>query len=79
MRRLKMRDKRKQIDWPLVWEHFDKWIDEKEEGKCSKCKSILGYMPEWDDQQKKIKELVERQMQYISYYSTTKQLKGKKV
>lgn len=52
----------RKISWIRVWDNFEKWMIEREDsGYCSKCGHLTDY-PEWEEQQKKIQQLVSRQL-----------------
>ena len=46
-------------NWKKVWEDFDKWMERKPI-RCSKCKRMEFFDPEWEDQQKTIMRLVKK-------------------
>lgn len=51
------------IDWKKLWNDFDKWYNKKvEPRRCTKCKQNRYNEPEWDEQQHKIKRLVNAQV-----------------
>lgn len=53
-----MAKKALKIPWNTVWRRFEKWSKEQEEAReCSKCGRHK--YPDWDEQRKKIKEIVE--------------------
>lgn len=51
------------VDWKKVWDDFDEWLEKKERPiKCSKCHHHDYNTPEWEEQQTKIKKLVNAQL-----------------
>jgi len=50
------------IDWERVWKGFERWLKNREDGVCSKCNHMLSDYPDWEEQQKKIQQLVNNQL-----------------
>lgn len=53
----------KKLNWKLVWEQFDQWASSREDNKrCKTCGESTTDFPEWGEQQKKIQQLVDKQL-----------------
>jgi hypothetical protein len=54
---------KKKIDWKSLWKAFNKWYNGKTE-YCSECGRLKQGCSdkEWEDQQAKIQELVNKQL-----------------
>lgn len=49
--------------WDTLWEAFDEWYyRESSKDTCSRCGTRIDDAPLWDDQRKKIEELVNRRI-----------------
>jgi len=54
------------INWNKLWGDFDLWIEKKEQSKvCSTCNHRNFDTPGWDEQQTKIKQLVNSQVREL--------------
>jgi len=53
---------KKKVDWIKLWKAFNSWISKREECPCPKCGASKYRYPEWDEQQKKIQQLVNEQL-----------------
>ena len=53
-----MAKKKRYVDWVDVWQKFDRWYETRER-KCPHCGSREDG-PGWDEQQKKIEQIVEK-------------------
>lgn len=53
---------RKKIDWEKIWKKFNNWIDRRDAPTCPKCGCSNYNYPEWDEQQKKIQQLINKQL-----------------
>jgi hypothetical protein len=54
------------IDWKKVWIKFDEWISTK--GKSTRCKTCdhsESNFPDWEEQQRKIQQLVNAQVREL--------------
>lgn len=49
------------IDWDKVWNNFEKWIQSREDS-CSFCGHSLINYPDWEEQQGRIQQIVNRQL-----------------
>ena len=50
------------IDWDKVWNNFEKWMVKREEnGLCFDCGHMTDF-PDWEEQQKRIQQIVNRQL-----------------
>lgn len=57
------------IDWKRIWSDFHDWLNELEI-VCEHCGSSDDCYPDWDEQEMKIQELVNAQIQeMISYWA----------
>lgn len=50
------------IDWEKVWKDYNDWFEQFGHKFCKKCKHRLYDYSEWDVQQKKIQQLVNKQL-----------------
>lgn len=57
----------KKINWKEIWSDFDKWIDNHKRPCCDKCGKINYNHPEWEDQQKKIQQLVNKKIRIVLF------------
>lgn len=56
----------KTINWKELWNDFENWLTEQEDSPiCETCKTCTPCFPSWDDQQEKIKQLVNAQIRKI--------------
>ena len=56
----------KTINWNKIWNDFSDWLCKREDaGQCKHCGSSSGCFPDWEDQQDKIKQLVDIQVREI--------------
>ena len=56
----------KKVDWDNVWSEFCAWLSKLEDiPNCSTCNGSMGKFPEWDEQEKKIQEIVDAQVSKI--------------
>lgn len=56
----------KQLEWDGIWDHFNEWhTKEEEKDKCKTCHTHQGLRGDWPDQQKKIKQLVEKEIRRV--------------
>ena len=62
MKPVKKRKRKFSLDWGMIWGHFDDWIEEDRSVRCSKCKRTELRDPDWPDQQDKIMDLVEQEL-----------------
>ena len=55
------------INWEKIWEDFETWMVKKEEAnkRCSSCHHKSYDHPEWEEQQDKIKRLVNIQVREL--------------
>ena len=57
---------RKKISWKKIWDDYDIWVCERaDEPKCATCGEVKDQFPTWEQQQEKIKELVNAQLVQI--------------
>lgn len=57
----KTKNSKFRLNWKSIWEEFETWIDELENGtvECKECGVKLDeYYPDWEEQMDKIKEIV---------------------
>lgn len=53
------------IDWKKVWRSFNSWTDAAQRPcPCKECGHDKSEMPDWEDQKKKIQQLVNKQIEY---------------
>ena len=51
------------VNWEKLWEDFEEWHTKNDTRTCKECgQSRRDLMPEWEDQMKKIKRLVDSQI-----------------
>ena len=51
------------IDWKEIWDEFDVWSSNRDKDEtCTKCGHKERWYPDWEEQQKKIMRLVNRQL-----------------
>lgn len=51
------------IDWKKVWKDFEVWFQDKDKVKhCKHCRTYISKAPSWEQQQKKIQQLVNKQL-----------------
>jgi hypothetical protein len=63
------------INWKKVWVEWEKWWSKKTKTKtCTLCGHSGIDIPEWEDQQKKIQQIVDKQLKK----SATKKQKSAK-
>lgn len=56
------------IDWKKLWDDFDVWYTDdelKRKIQCKTCSHTNYSQPEWEDQQAKIKQLIDAQVRKI--------------
>ena len=51
------------LDWVKVWEEFDLWYENAvKENRCEKCNNSQTEYPEWEDQKKAIRRMVNKRL-----------------
>lgn len=52
------------VRWPWVWQEFSAWIERREAARrrCKMCDKLSGESPDWDEQQRAIQRIVERDL-----------------
>jgi len=54
------------INWKKMWTKFDAWLDNPDgKSPCRTCGNLEHKFPDWEDQQRKIKQLVNDQVREI--------------
>lgn len=65
-------------DWNWVWTQYDKWWEGNQSEDCETCKQLVSYTPDWDEQQYKIQELVNKRLKHKTEILTKKTARSKK-
>lgn len=50
------------IDWNKVWDNFERWLQSTEDNSCSLCGQSIKSYPDWGEQQRRIQQIVNRQL-----------------
>lgn len=53
------------IDWKRIWEKFDIQIENRKSKKCRTCGHTDYNFSDWEDQQRKIQQLVNAQVREL--------------
>lgn len=54
------------IDWKKIWDKYNDWFEDLDRRqKCNTCGHTARNDPEWEDQQEKIKQLIDEQVREI--------------
>ncbi len=52
------------MDWKLIWRELEDWVADcgSERNECSVCGHVKRHFPDWEEQQKKIEQLVKKHL-----------------
>ncbi len=57
-----MKETKKEVNWKKIWDDFEDWMDEFDRSYCEACGHKDSIDPDWENQQEKIKELIDTQV-----------------